>query len=188
VTPSVAPLNVYPTLPVTNNSPPPPQSWGYLGNYIRTNFGYSPQVQINVIGTPPGSNQKQTFALTPTFDEYRNAVTTPGIQNYTVLPNDSSQTSDVQFNPWGFLLQPSEASKVEPSPSELRLGDSNDGFVVLSYLTFANPGGPSFKVDFVVEALFTLYETQSQGGWIGKPWNSSATVDLVAATQLAPIS
>jgi hypothetical protein len=195
VTPNVAPTNVYSTQPFANNSPPPPQSWGYLGNYICTSFGHDPQIQINILGTPPGSNRQQTFLLYPTFDEYRNPVSTPGIDNFFVVPGDSSLHSEVQFNMLNTLIDFSSVAKsqhvsnpVESRRVDIDAGDNSDAFVVLSYFTFANLGGPSFQVNFGFEVGF-FYWWSVLHGYIFQQSSqtSSVPIDLVAATQLAPV-
>jgi hypothetical protein len=192
ITPSVAPLNVYSTQPEGNNSPPPPQNWGPLGDYICTNFGYNPPIEIKIKGTPPGSSEQKTFELNPTFNEYHNSVTNPGVDAFYAVPNDSSTKSEVQFNMWDSLstIPNSSQSKMKPLQVNAKISDGNDCFVALSYFTFKNTGANPFTVNFVFDVDFFLYNTDSS--WLpaqsGTPNKLSVPIDLVSATKLSPLS
>jgi hypothetical protein len=191
VTPNIAPRTIYSTQPRTNNSPPPPQNWGSLGDYVCCSFGFSPLTQINIIGTRQGSNRQETFELNPTYLEYNNAVSLPGIEHFYVLADESSKTSVFQINMWNVIsLSKSEGlmSRTPGSLEELRL--NNAGLSTISYMTFPGTNLSTNVVEFTLEVdLFGDVDLVSHTvpSWSASRKRSFA-VDLVSATRLQPVT
>ena len=61
-----------------------------------------------------------------------------------------------------------------------------DAFFVISYFRFANPGTSSFEVVFNFNS--GLFRMIGGGGWGGYHSLGSVAVDLVAATNLQPVT
>jgi hypothetical protein len=181
VTPSVSPQVTYSTQPTTTNSPPPPQNWGPLGNYIRTCFGYVPQIQIKTLGTLPGSNEQRTFILTPSYDAYHNAFTNPGLENFGVYPFDTSARSSVQFNAFGQLF----SDGYQPGLGGWDQAPGSVVFEAISYFRFAGTNAATLPVSF--DFQLQVFAMSGSGQACGQ-WHRQVTVDLVQATQLTPVS
>ncbi|WP_137132736.1 hypothetical protein [Rhizobium sp. FY34] len=185
VMPSDAPQNVYSTQPSGYNSPGPPPNWGPLGEYICTSFD---DVQIPVIGTLPGNSRQETFILTPSFTEYRNTVTTPGIDNFFVMAGDSTTYSDVQFNMADDFVgdEPSAAGRFPARPNDGNIESDTDAFVVISYFTFTNPS----VVNFTFKLGFFFWTPVGNSGVRVDTSFQTQTVpiDLAVATKLAPLN
>jgi hypothetical protein len=182
-------VNVNATQPVTVNTPLP-ENWGYMGGFICTEFG---GVDIKTQGTKAGSNIHTTCDVTPSFKEYRAQLTTPGIENFLVFQVDQPNVSEVQFTTWGTRVAPgnnetqtelvhvsAEGSEVQ---SELALGDED--FVVVHHLDLANPGLPSYNVDFLF--TLTLYAVYIDGHLFSSPSQQVVTIDLVKATEMTTV-
>lgn len=188
ITPNVSPMNTYSTQPVAINTPPPPESWGYLGTYFRTFFGIDPEIPIKVLGTFTGSREIVSIELTPNFDGYRNAFTTPGVDNFSVYPNDTPNHSELQFNMFGSLFPQNQSTstiEVTGRGDTQVSGVDGDSFYVISYFRFANPGTPTCNVTFNFNT--GLYRFLGQYGWAGLHPLADVTIDLVAATGLQPL-
>jgi hypothetical protein len=67
--------------------------------------------------------------------------------------------------------------------SELALGDED--FVIVHHLDLANPGLPSYNVDF--QFTLTLYAVYIDGHLFSAPSQQVVTIDLVKATEMTTV-
>lgn len=181
-------VNVNATQPMNANTPVP-VNWGNIGSFICTQFSPIP---ILTQGTIVG-NTITTCKVSPQFQEYRSQLTTPGIQNFQVFQLDQPNTSEVQFTMWGNSAKPSNSetqaevvqlrTEAAEVPSELALGDED--FVIVNYLDFANPGLPSYVVDF--EFTLSLYAVSYSGRFFFGQYQAVIPIDLVKATELTVV-
>ena len=182
-------VNTNSTQPMATNTPAP-LNWGYIGGFICTELA---GVSITTRGTNAGSTTHTDCDVTPKFQEYRSQLTTPGIENFQVFQLDTPIKSEVQFTMWGSSATPPNSEReiklvqLSPEgaavPSVLALGDED--FVVVHHLDFADPGLPSYNVDF--QFTLALYAVGSDGILYNTENQAVVTVDLVKATEMTTI-
>ncbi len=159
-----------------------------LGDFICTQFGYDPTVQIYTQAAPPPPAQTNNdYPLMPNYQQYVNQLSAPGIENFYVHPNDTLTTSCVQFSHWSDSWIPNPGAGIQPRPG---VASGTDEFVVVSYLDFAPAGPDSYEVEFVFQIDLAAMWDPAEGDaqLFENAGTPSVLIDLVKATRFSGAS